>query len=132
MKALITLATALLMTLPTLAAAAGAGVAALQGARARAIAAVFDDAVAAAGTPTSQVAAMSELLRRAARRVDPQADRLQGEAWLQFLGFDDSTGWLLLDGGYRREIEPRQVDALRPLARARFLQWSTSRRRAGR
>lgn len=122
----------LVAALVLLAAAAWAWVAARKRRRRRAIAAVFDDAVAAAGTPTSQVAAMSELLRRAARRVDPQADRLQGEAWLQFLGFDDSTGWLLLDGGYRREIEPRQVDALRPLARARFLQWSTSRRRAGR
>ena len=32
-----------------------------------------------------QIAAMSELLRRAARKVDKHADRLQGEAWLQFL-----------------------------------------------
>ena len=39
-------------------------------------------ALARAASPPAQVAAMSELLRRAARRIDPQADRLQGEAWL--------------------------------------------------
>lgn len=98
----------------------------------RAIAAVFDDAVAAAETPVMQVAAMSELLRRAARRLDPDADRLDGEAWLERLDLGDGPGRLLLEGGYRREVDPRQVDALRPLARGRFLQWMGPRRRARR
>lgn len=98
----------------------------------RAIAAVFDDTVAAGDTPAAQVAAMSELLRRAARRLDPDADRLQGEAWLSFIGFDEGPGRLLLDGGYRYEVDPQQVDALRPLARARFLQWMGPPRKAKR
>ncbi len=89
----------------------------------RAIAAVFDNTVAAADTPAAQVAAMSELLRRAARRADPNADRLDGEAWLGLVDLAEAPGRLLLEGGYRRDVDPRQVDALRPLARARFLQW---------
>ena len=95
----------------------------------RAIAAVFDDAVAAAATPAAQVAAISELLRRAARRWQPGAERLHGEAWLTFVDLGDELGRLLLDGGYRPDIDSRQVDALRPRARARFLQWMDPRRR---
>lgn len=100
--------------------------------RRRAIAATFDDTVAAAGTPAAQVAAMSELLRRAARRLDPGADRLQGEAWLALVDLPDGPGRLLLEGGYRREVEPQQVEALRPLVRARFLQWMGPPRKVGR
>ncbi|MBX9401846.1 DUF4381 domain-containing protein [Lysobacter sp. BMK333-48F3] len=91
---------------------------------------VFDQALAAAETPSAQVAAISELLRRAGRRRDPQADRLQGEAWLEFLDrgskrrdFADGAGRMLLDGAYRREVEPARVAALHDLARRRFLQW---------
>lgn len=114
--------------------------------RRRLAAAVFDDALAAAPTPTGEVAAMSELLRRAARRRDPAADRLHGEAWLEFLDgavadrkrrhgrppadpgadahrFSQGAGRLLLEGGYRRDVDPRQVAELKPLARARFLEW---------
>lgn len=104
-----------------------------------AIASLFDRTLEAATTSADQVAAMSELLRRAARRVDASADRMQGEAWLEFLdrpapggkrkrpihdkAFAQGAGRLLLDGGYRREVEPEQVEALRALARQRFLQW---------
>jgi hypothetical protein len=106
---------------------------------------MFDDALAAAATPAAEVAAMSELLRRAARRVDPAADRLQGEAWLAFLDresgaigksrparpatneFTEGPGRLLLDGGYRAEVDASEVAALRPLVRARFLQWMAAR-----
>jgi hypothetical protein len=106
---------------------------------------LFDDAVAKAVTPAAEVAAMSELLRRAARRVDPAADRLQGEAWLAFLDresgaigksrparpatneFTEGPGRLLLDGGYRAEVDASEVAALRPLVRARFLQWMAAR-----
>ncbi|MGY0799376.1 DUF4381 family protein [Lysobacter sp. A286] len=109
--------------------------------RLAAIAAVFDEVVAAATTPAAEVAAISELLRRAARRVNPEADRLQGDAWLELLdrdvktkgkrgkraadnrGFHQGPGRLLLDGGYRKQVDPKEVAALRPLARARFLQW---------
>lgn len=117
----------------------------------QAIAAIFDAALDAADTPSAQVAAMSELLRRAARRRDPAADRLQGEAWLEFLDapatpaarrgagkaasgpraepsrFSQGPGRLLLDGGYRREVDPDQVAALRGFARARFLDWMSAK-----
>ena len=113
----------------------------------RSVAALFDQALHAAPDAAAEVAAMSELLRRAARRRDPTADRLQGEAWLQFLdaapvaaksrpqktagakprptslGFSQGPGRLLLEGGYRREVDPAQVAELRPLASARFLEW---------
>ncbi len=103
---------------------------------------MFNEAVATAATPAAEVAAMSELLRRAARLIDPEADRLQGEAWLAFLDsggvtagkrrasrratgseFSDGAGRLLLEGGYRADVAAAEVAALRPLVRARFLQW---------
>lgn len=103
----------------------------------RAITDLFDSSVDAAGSPAGQVAAMSELLRRAARRQAADADRLQGEAWLAFLDagagakpravagsdFTRGPGRLLLDGGYRRDVTTADVQSLRPLARSRFLQW---------
>lgn len=114
--------------------------------RRRALEAMFDGAIAAAESPAAQVAAMSELLRRAARRRDRQADRLHGEAWLQFLdgavdgrpargrgrqppalAFSAGPGRLLLDGGFRRDTDPQAVAELRTLARARFLQWMGAR-----
>ncbi|CAN5684605.1 DUF4381 domain-containing protein [soil metagenome] len=107
--------------------------------RRRRIARLFDDSLATAGSPPRQVAAMSELLRRAARRHDADADRLQGEAWLRFLDagadpprFAGETGQLLLDGGFRRDTDP-QLDpdllaTLHAAARARFLQWMGARR----
>jgi len=98
--------------------------------RRRAIEAVFDRAIADAGTPGAEIAAMSELLRRAARRRDAQADRLQGDAWLAFLdagnkqpAFAGDAGRLLLDGGYRRDVDADQAAVLRTIVRARFLEW---------
>ncbi|WP_342317316.1 DUF4381 domain-containing protein [Lysobacter sp. FW306-1B-D06B] len=102
-----------------------------------AIVRLFDHQVEAAPTPPQQVAAISELLRRAARRRDAAADTLQGEAWLLHLDaatkrprkapmrtdFSQGPGRLLLDGGFRRDVDPAEVDALRALARERFLQW---------
>ncbi len=88
---------------------------------------LFDDACH--DLPASaQVAAMSELLRRAARQVDKQADKLQGDAWLQFLDgkkrrdFSTGSGRLLLEGGYRRDVEASELATLKSLARARFLE----------
>ncbi|HET8819652.1 MAG TPA: DUF4381 family protein [Xanthomonadaceae bacterium] len=101
--------------------------------RHRRIAALFDDAVARAGTPAQSIAAMSELLRRAARGHDPQADHLQGAAWLALLGkrlppgeaagLDPARppGRLLLEGGFRADVAAADVEALRPLARRVYL-----------
>lgn len=95
-------------------------------ARRRALAEVFDMGVAAASTPTARVAACSELLRRAARTRRPDADRLQGEAWLAFLdgkrdAFSCGPGRLLLDGPFRPEVDPGEADALVAVARRRFI-----------
>lgn len=99
---------------------------------------LFDDACASPRA-SEQVAAMSELLRRAARRVDPHADTLEGEAWLHFLdgdaannkqrgGFANGAGRLLLDGGFRREVDAGQLTSLQALARTRFLELMAGRR----
>jgi hypothetical protein len=103
--------------------------------RTRAIARLFDDALAQADSPTAQIAAMSELLRRAARRRDPHADTLQGEDWLRFLDagleppvFAASAGAALIEGAFRRDVSEAEVAELRGIARARFLQWMSARR----
>lgn len=97
--------------------------------RQRAIVALFEQAVTMSPSPAAQVAAMSELLRRAARRRTPHADTLQGDDWLRFLDgdakaapFSQGDGCVLLDGGFRRDIDHAQADALKPLARKRYLQ----------
>lgn len=91
---------------------------------------LFDAAVDHAETPSQQVAAMSELLRRAARRRDLAADRLQGEAWLKFLDdrlpdqpFSAGEGRLLLDGAFRADVAKTEVAVLRTLARRRYQSW---------
>ncbi len=96
---------------------------------------LFDDTVAAAVGAPAQIAAMSDLLRRASRRRDPKADRLIGEAWLRFLDdggrrttFSAGPGRLLLDGGFRRQVPARELDALRAVARERFAQLMGTRR----
>lgn len=93
------------------------------------IAALFDDGVRNAVNPAAELAAISDLLRRAARRSDPAADRLQGHDWLMFLdgkssdaSFSDGPGKLLDAGLYRRDTDGHALDALRPLARLRYLQ----------
>ena len=98
--------------------------------RRRAIARLFDETIDHADTPAAKVAAMSELLRRASRRIDPDADKLQGDAWLNFLDrglkvpmFATGVGSVLRDGGYRRAVPESEVEGLREAARARFLDW---------
>ena len=89
---------------------------------------LFESTVQAAGTPAARVAAMSELLRRAAREVDAAAVQLQGEPWLRFLDgdqgseFSQGPGRILLDGGFRRSVEASEVERVLPLARRRFLE----------
>src|SRR5690606_36034616 len=63
---------------------------------------LFEGTVAAAASPAEPVAAISALLRRAARRIEPGADTLEGEAWLGVLdrglpqgGFAQGPGALL-------------------------------------
>ncbi|MDH5831972.1 DUF4381 family protein [Luteimonas sp. M1R5S18] len=106
-----------------------------QARRRRLAARVFDDTLAQARTPAQQVAAISLLLRRAAKRIDPAADTLSGDDWLRLLdrglpggGFIDGPGALLREGPYRADVDPSAAEALRTLARARFLDWTTRRR----
>ncbi|GAB3748698.1 DUF4381 family protein [Lysobacter olei] len=98
------------------------------------IVALFDEAVPSAATSPQDVAVMSELLRRAARRHDARADRLEGEAWLALLNtglarpeFDSPQGRLLLDGAFRPDVPAEDVAALRRIARMRFIAWMTAR-----
>lgn len=94
---------------------------------------LFDEACASPRA-NEQLAAMSELLRRAARKVDRHADTLEGEAWLRFLDgkgrsdFADGAGRLLLDGGFRREVDADQLSFVKSLARARFLELMAGQR----
>lgn len=95
---------------------------------------MFDQAIAAAPSRPEAVAAMSELLRRAARQHDPQADRLQGDAWLAMLDrdlnpavFNTPQGRLLLDAPFRPDVHADEVQALHRMARLRFIRWMTQR-----
>ena len=94
---------------------------------------LFDQAAGSANA-AARIAAMSELLRRAARRVDANADHLEGEAWLAFLDgkkthdFTEGAGRLLLEGGYRREVPAAEFAAASALARARFLELMAGRK----
>lgn len=96
---------------------------------------VFDTAVGAADSSSARVAAMADLLRRAARRRHAGAELLQGQAWLEFLdapgsrAFSDGDGRLLLDGGYRPALDAAAVERLRLLARPRFLTLISGRAR---
>ena len=102
--------------------------------RRRAIELAFDQRLARAASPSEEVAALSELLRRAARRVDSGADRYEGEHWLAFLDngareplFAGDCGRLLLEGGFRRDVSADAVQRLRQRARTRYLEWMSRR-----
>ena len=94
----------------------------------------FDREFAAAPDDPGRLAALSSLLRRAARRVQPGADRLQGEAWLRLLDgkrgrdFSEGVGRVLLDGGFRRYLAVTQIAEVHALARRRFLELMAGRR----
>lgn len=103
--------------------------------RAAAIARLFDDAIERADTPAARIAAISELLRRAARRRDPAADRLHGPEWRVFLDrdakqplFAGDLGALLDEGPYRRAPDDGEVERLRAAARIRFVEWMGGKR----
>lgn len=106
----------------------------LRARRRRRLLALFDAEADAAAGPVAEVAAMSALLRRAARRRDPAADRLQGQAWLDFLDagrdtprFHGPRGELLLEGAFRPDADPARVADLRAAARERFVEWMEGR-----
>ncbi|KAF1691975.1 DUF4381 family protein [Pseudoxanthomonas koreensis] len=86
------------------------------------------DADTSHGTLPEQLAAMSVLLRRAARHRRPGSELLQGDEWLRFLdgargqAFSAGAGSLLLDGGFRLQLDPSAFAAARAVARARFLE----------
>lgn len=91
---------------------------------------LFDRTLAEAPAGPGQVAAMSALLRRAARRHAPDAATREGDAWLQLLDdglrepvFATGVGRLLLDGAFRTHADASEVEALRLQARARFVDW---------
>lgn len=95
---------------------------------------LFDAGIAAAATPAARIAAASTLLRRAARARDPRAAALQGDGWLAYLDkgasrplFADGEGALLLDGGFRRDVDAARAEALVARARRRFLEWMAPR-----
>lgn len=103
--------------------------------RRRLAARLFDDTLAAAPTRPAQVAAMSELLRRAAAGRLPEAATSGGDAWLRLLDeglpepvFSAGAGALLRDGGFRQDVDAGEVEALRRIARARFIDWMQVRR----
>jgi hypothetical protein len=90
---------------------------------------VFDDRLLGIDSASAGIAAMSELLRRAARRRDPAAATLSGDDWLRFLDagqrtpvFSAGAGRTLLEGGFRREVSSQEFDALRHVVRARFVE----------
>lgn len=97
-------------------------------------AALFDQQMLAADSGTTRLAAASELLRRAAKRVDPQAVLLEDETWLRFLDgrkgtdFSVGEGRLLLDGGFRPAVDAAAAARGCALARRRFLELMAGRR----
>jgi len=98
----------------------------------RAIEQLFDASLQEAASPAARIAAMSVLLRRAARQRDPASAALDGDAWLAFLDrgsrvplFDDDDARLLLEGGYRRDADAAAVERLAPRVRRRLLEWTT-------
>lgn len=94
--------------------------------RRREAGALFDDELARADSPVQRLATASELLRRAARRSRPDADRLQGDDWLDFLdgdddGFREGDGRLLLDGPFRPRVDADAAARAVSRARERFV-----------
>ncbi|WP_313318190.1 DUF4381 domain-containing protein [Stenotrophomonas sp.] len=89
--------------------------------------ALFDAQLQATAAGPERLAAASELLRRAARRVDANAVSLQGEPWLRFLDgakgrdFSEGDGRVLLEGGFRPQLDAALVERACAVARARFI-----------
>lgn len=96
--------------------------------------ALFDDALVKATSPVQRLQIMSELLRRAARRVESDSDTLSGQAWLSFLdedmpfeSFSTEPGSLIESGIYKPDVSMNAVAEIEDLVRARFVSWMTRR-----
>lgn len=103
--------------------------------RKRAWARLFDASLAETGSPSERIGAMSALLRRAARMRSPAADKLQGDRWLAFVNDEPGLpaltpelGQLLLEGGFRPDVDETRLRELQQAVRARFLLWTGARR----
>lgn len=89
---------------------------------------LFDRRLRRTATGAAQLAVASELLRRAARRVEPRAVSLQGGDWLRFLdgskgnAFSAGDGRMLLEGGFRPTVDATLAARACALARRRFVQ----------
>jgi len=96
--------------------------------------ALFDRQLAKADTTAAQLAVASELLRRAARRVDRKAVQLHGDRWLKFLDgtvsgrFSQGAGRMLADGSFRRHVEAKHASDACQLARSRFIELMNGQR----
>jgi hypothetical protein len=95
--------------------------------------ALFDSTIATADDAPSRLAKASELLRRASRRVHDDADRLDGDAWLEFLDtprtrFVEGPGRLVVDGAFRRDVADDATQTALDLARERFVMLMERRR----
>lgn len=104
--------------------------------RLRRLHALFDRTVPEDAQAPMQIAAMSEILRRAARRVHADADRLDDAQWRGLLqsgspdaALDAQAIDLLMQGGYQRSADPRATAELRVQARRRFVDWMMHRGR---
>lgn len=85
----------------------------------------FDAELQAAGEGPLRLAALVELLRRAARANRAGSELLQGEAWLQVLdpanALAPAQRALLLQGAYQPAIDAAQLATLERWARARHV-----------
>lgn len=85
----------------------------------------FDAELQAAGEGPLRLAALVELLRRAARESRPGSELLQGEAWLQVLdpasALAPAQRHLLLQGAYQPVIDAAQLATFERWARARYV-----------
>lgn len=85
----------------------------------------FDDELQAAGEGPLRLAALVELLRRAARANRAGSELLQGEAWLQVLDPGNALAPaqrdLLLQGAYQPAIDAAQLATLERWARTRHV-----------
>lgn len=85
----------------------------------------FDDELQAAGQGPLRLAALVELLRRAARANRAGSELLQGDAWLQVLdpanALAPAQRDLLLQGAYQPAIDAAQLATLERWARTRHV-----------
>lgn len=89
----------------------------------------LDAELTAASTPEDRLRRAAEFLRRWVLAEDASVAMLRGEAWLAYLDgkdparpFTQGAGRLLLDGPYRRQVDPANVDTVLTLVRRRLFE----------